>query len=76
MSNLIDMLEKAGDSTPGPMGFGPASGQGKPATQMVLVVRVSSALLSNPRSTEKLESDAILIDTTIEEFKKSSNQNR
>ena len=70
MSNLIDMLEKAGDSTPGPMGFGPASGQRKSATQMVLVVRVSSDLLSNPQGTEKLESDAILIDTTIEEVKK------
>lgn len=70
MSNLIDMLEKAGDSTPGPMGFGPATGQSKSTTQMVLVVRISSDLLSNPRSIEKLESNAILIDATIEEFTK------
>ena len=68
MSNLIDMLEKVGDSTPGPMGFGPATGQSKSTTQMVLVVRISPDLLSNHSGIEKLESNPILIDTTVEEF--------
>jgi hypothetical protein len=70
MSNLIDMLEKIGDSTPGPMGFGPATGQSKSTTQMVLVVRISPDMLSNQSVIEKLESNAILVDTTVEEFLK------
>ena len=69
MSKLIDMLEKTGDFTPGPMGFGLATSREKSTAQMVLVVRASTDLLTKTNSLEKVEADAILVDTNIEEFR-------
>lgn len=67
MSKLIDMLEKAGQQLPGPMGFGPATGKSAERNQIVLLARVLSDVLAKDRSLTKAEADAFLVGGNLDE---------
>ena len=73
MSKLIDMLEKAGQQLPGPMGFGPATERGAERNQIVLLARVLSDVLAKDRSLTEAQADAFLVGGNLDEAEEVAN---
>jgi hypothetical protein len=61
MSKLVDLLDKAGEQQPAPMGFGPASERAQPAPQLILLARVLSDEIIKDPSLGEVDVDSFLV---------------
>lgn len=61
MSKLIDMLDRVGQQSPTPIGFGPASRRSEGAPSMLLIGQLAGAQLSRNTTLSEAQVDALLV---------------